>query len=219
MSELRGIDDDPGDDPADDGERTDNPDTDGHVCPECGESFGSKIGLGAHRRAKHGVLGINAKKERRERAPRRNDTPRPAGSRSKRATLVEQTLKEVADLIERRGDNVDAYTFAQILRRDADKIGSWLAALAERRMFAGLGPIIDNLFGDGGPLSAITALGPTLRKLLSARPRRERDSGEDHPSGLTGAQLQAEFERIMHEEGEDKALRWAALNGIEVAAA
>lgn len=219
MSELRGIDDDPGDDPVDDTPPRDDPDADGHVCPECGQSFGSKIGLGAHRRAKHGVLGVNASKDgrKREGSPRRNE-PRPA-SKSRRATLVEQTLKEVADLIERRGDNVDAFTFAEILRRDADKIGSWLAALAERRMFAGLGPIIDNLFGDGGPLSAITALGPTLRKLLSARPRREHDTGEDHPSGLTSAQLQAEFERIMHEEGEDKALRWAALNGIEVAAA
>lgn len=185
---------------------------DGHPCPECGEQFDSAVKLGLHRKREHGVEGVNARKRRRGRdaAPRDRETARPnPASRSRRGRLVSETLVELANLIERRGDNVDDLTFAAILRRDADRIGGWLAALAERRMFAGLGPIVDNLFGDGGPLSAITALGPTVRKLVASRPRRQPGDGEFD-------RLAAEYERIVAADGEDAALRWAALNGLEV---
>lgn len=186
-------------------------DSDGVECPDCGLTFDNKIKLGIHRAKEHGIEGINKRKRGRssgdrDAAPERPHRPSPQ-TKTKRARLVSETLVELADLLERRGDNVDALTVAGVIRRDADKIGNALAGLAERRMFAPFGPIIDALFGDGGPLSFITALGPTFRKLIAARPHRAPDES---------AQIQAEFERLVADQGEDYALRWAALNGIEV---
>lgn len=181
----------------------------GHECPECGRSFSTAMGLGLHRSREHGVKGINRRRKEsggRDRAPRRT---RETHSRSDRSRLVSESITELVDLFQRRGDNVAAMSVADVLRRDADKIGDALASLAERQLFSALGPVIDTLFGAGGPLSFITALGPTFRKLLAGRPPRRHVDDEL-------AQLQAEYERIYTHEGPERALTWAALNGLEV---
>lgn len=220
MSELAGLDDD-GDGAElaelDDARRSDDADRggDGIACPECGKVCSNKITLGMHRRSEHGVIGNRKKKSSRSSSssssrPKRQPAATDTGRRSKRARLVSETATELADLFERKTENVAGLTMAEIIRRDADRMGASLAALAERSIFGWLGPVIDNLFGDGGPLSILRAFGPTARKFVSLRPERAA-AGDDVDPGL-----QAEFEARVANDGEDAAYAWAAAQGLEV---
>lgn len=205
-------------DDVDEDEPTGKPGSDdvdaGFVCPECERVFDSALKLGAHRKGSHGVAGTSKDRRNRKRAasPRR-DRPNNTGGSSDRARKVSETLRELVDLFERNGTNVEGLTLAAVIRRDADKIGEALAALAERRMFAPLGAAIDTMFGAGGPLSFITALGPTLRKVVAGRPQRL--TGNDSNGAVD---LQQQYDSLLAEHGVDYANRWAALNGIELAA-
>jgi hypothetical protein len=183
-------------------------------CPECGQGFATKATLGYHRWREHGVRGSSRRSAAKRKAggggesePRR---PREGVSKGRRAQLVSETMRELADLADSlRGRALaDSATIADTIRRDADRMGDALAGLAERSIFGFLGPIIDALFGAGGPLSLVTAFGPTVRKTMAARPRREGDD-------LTA--LQTEYERIYVEESPAAAAEWAQQQGLEVA--
>jgi hypothetical protein len=181
-----------------------------HLCPECGQGYATKATLGFHRWKVHGVRGSSRKQKKGgggEGEPRRQ---REGVSKSRRAQLVSETMRELADLADslRGRAQVDAATIADTIRRDADRMGDALAGLAERSIFGFLGPIIDALFGAGGPLSLVTAFGPTVRKTMAAHPRRE---------GGDLAALQAEYERLYVDEGPTVANEWAVQNGLEVA--
>ena len=195
--------------------------TSGHACPECGQEFANRVRLGMHRRAEHGILGKNASaaagKGKRHASPRRPAGAAAAASRSSRSRKISESLTELVDLFERRTDNIDAHTLAEIIRRDADKIGEALAALADRRMFAPLGTAIDLLFGTGGPLSFLTALGPTVRKLLAGRTqaRAERRAAAEHERAEAD-RLEAEYQAVLRDEGPDAARHWAATRGLQV---
>ena len=214
--DLAGIDDDDGAlAELDDGRRSDDADRDGAglECPECGKVCSNKITLGMHRRSEHGVIGNRKKKGKSSSSsskPKRQPAAADTGRRSKRARLVSETATELADLFERKVENVAALSLAEIIRRDADKMGASLAALAERSIFGWLGPVIDNLFGDGGPLSILRAFGPTARKFVSMRPERPEPPPDADPL------LQAEFEQRLANDGEDAAYQWAASQGLEV---
>lgn len=217
--ELAGLDDD---DAAlaelDDGRRSDDVDRDGAgvACPECGKVCSNKITLGMHRRSEHGIVGNRKKKGKSSssssssKSTRRPSPAADTGRRSKRARLVSETATELADLFERKVENVAALTLAEIIRRDADKMGAALAAVAERSIFGWLGPLIDNVFGDGGPLSILRAFGPTARKFVSMRPEQPAPPPDVDPL------LQAEFEQRIVTDGEDAAYAWAAQQGLEV---
>lgn len=200
----------------DDGDR----DGDGLSCPECGKTFSSKLLLGSHRFREHGVRGSSksADKRRRGTAGKRrrssSSTPPDRSARSKRARMVAETATELADLFEGSTANVDSLTIAGVIRRDADRMGDTLAALAERSLFGWLGPVIDNLFGAGGPLSFLRAFGPTARKFLAARPARPADDD----AGSVDPALQAEFEARLERDGLEAATAWAQAAGLEVQA-
>lgn len=217
--ELAGIDDDEaaGQLAELDGRRSDDDDRGGAglECPECGKVCSNKITLGMHRRSEHGVIGNRKKKGKSSSSssssrPKRQPAASDTGRRSKRARLVSETATELADLFERKVENVAALSMAEIIRRDADKMGASLAALAERSIFGWLGPVIDNLFGDGGPLSILRAFGPTARKFVSMRPERPAPPPDADPL------LQAEFEQRLATDGEEAAYAWAAAQGLEV---
>lgn len=185
-----------------------------HFCPECGEGFDSKPKLGLHRFRKHGIRGSSESSQRRrgttDKAPRRKTVP--AGGQPRRSKLVAATLRELADMSDgirgRFGD--DDATIADTIRRDADKMGEALAALAERLGVLGL--LIDTLFGAGGPLGLFMAFGPTLRKTMGA--------GRAHREARQQAQLaalQAEYEQVLAESGLEAAQEWAAGHGLEIA--
>lgn len=222
---LPGIDDDDG------LERGGVVDVDGgadeYTCPECGDTFDSRAKLGLHRFRKHGVRGSSESSRRRaskngggkDPAPKRersSSSSSGGNSRSRRSRLVSETLTELADL----GDGLrgrfadDGRSIADTIRRDADKMGEALAGLAERGMFAFLGPIIDAIFGAGGPLSVFVAFGPTLRKTLAAGGERR-----DRRDAARLEQLQLEYERILGEQGFAAAQEWATANGLEIAGA
>lgn len=219
--ELAGIDDDEhaaGQLAELDGRRSDDADRAGAglECPECGKVCSNKITLGMHRRSEHGVIGNRKKKGKSSSSsssssrPKRQTAAADTGRRSKRARLVSETATELADLFERKVENVAALSMAEIIRRDADKMGASLAALAERSIFGWLGPVIDNLFGDGGPLSILRAFGPAARKFVAMRPERAEPAPDVDPI------LQAEFEQRLATDGEDAAYQWAASQGLEV---
>jgi hypothetical protein len=185
----------------------------------CGRTFESAASLGMHRWAAHKIRGRGRDKKSasgsggdgrtNEGTPRRNTPPQ---SQSKRARLVSETATELADLIDSaRGRLIaDGLTIADTIRRDADRMGEALAGLAGRNLFglgSLVGALIDNLFGSGGPLSLLTAFGPTLRKTLDARPRREPDEL---------AAMQAEFNRMYEQDGPEVAHAWAIEQGLVV---
>jgi len=112
-------------------------------------------------------------------------------------------LADLADSLRGRAES-DGLTIADTIRRDANRMGDALAGLADRSMFGFLGLIIDALFGAGGPLSLVTAFGPTARKTIAARPRRELD------------ERQVEYERIYQDDGPEAAEAWARAQGLQV---
>lgn len=182
-----------------------------HECPECSRGFASKATLGFHRWRVHGVAGSSRKSKEAGSAGGSEGKPerRPARpSKGRRAQLVSETMRELADLADslRGRAESDGLTIAGTIRRDADRMGDALAGLAERSMFGFVGLLIDALFGAGGPLSLVTAFGPTARKTMEARPRRVGDLDD----------RQAEYERIYQEEGPEAAETWARSKGLQV---
>lgn len=180
-----------------------------HECPECGEGFASKSRLGFHRWKEHGVAGARRRSGKGAGGDEGKPDRRPSRpSKTRRAQLVSETARELADWIDSLAGRAepDSLTIADTIRRDADRMGDALAGLAERSLFGFLGLIIDALFGAGGPLSLVTAFGPTARKTMAARPRHE--DLDDR---------QAEYERIYQADGSEAAATWARSQGLEVA--
>ena len=159
-------------------------------CPECGNDFETKQKLGVHRRNEHGVA--STRNDKKDGAPRRE--PKADSARqAQRRTLVKETILELVDTTdELRGRSTEAILdLADVIRRDADKMASALAALAERGPFVLLGVVIDKLLGAGGPFSLLRAFAPTARQMLA----RARDSRVENAA--VQAQFDAEVEQMM----------------------
>lgn len=80
------------------------------------------------------------------------------------AGTIEQGLRGVAELLERRDELDEADSFAEILRRDARRQAEWLAALADNH--AGAERILQMIFGAGSIIGAAGAFGPLVSRLI-----------------------------------------------------
>jgi predicted TPR repeat methyltransferase len=76
------------------------------------------------------------------------------------AGTIRTGLTGFADLLERRDELTDEDTLAGVIRRDADRMAEWLAALAET--YTGADRAIRWLFGAGSVLGFAGAFGPLL---------------------------------------------------------
>ena len=188
---LAGIDDD-GDDGDGDAGGSDRDEHGNLVCPDCGDSFENAIGLGVHRKRKHGILSHrNKDRPRDEKAPKRKSTRRrPAGSTSTRRQKLRETIEEAADFLDElqgQGAGVPE-RLADILRIDADKLAGFLTVVAER-----VGPLaagIDAVAGKGGPLSGVRA----FWRVLTWLSRRSRQANRE------AAAIRNEFVRLYNAE-------------------
>lgn len=206
--DLDGIDNDTGDDgggnnqpAAGDGE----PAVDEHgnvVCPECGESFETKVGLGVHRKREHG---IESKRRRRRKRDKTDPAPnRKTRGSSGRKQKIKETLEEVAALLdELQGQGAEIPDrLADILRMDADKLAGFLAFAADRVSPFGL--LVDSSFGRGGPLAGVRAFWRVIGWLT----RRVRENNKEARA------YREEFTRLYNAEldarGPDAAEQWRA---------
>lgn len=77
---------------------------------------------------------------------------------------LEQGLRGVADMLERRDQLADADSFAAILKRDAHAQAEWLAAVADNHQAAE--KLILGLVGGGSLLGFAGAWGPLVSRLI-----------------------------------------------------
>ena len=182
---LAGIDDEleHDDDDAGDAGRTGADELgDVEVCPDCGEEFTGRwrfARIANHRRSKHGW--VKPPKERGTKdggsprkpgRPKKDASPVRPGSRSQRRQRIAQTITRAVDLYENRGAEA-AESIAATIRRDADKIAGFLAAVADN--FNPLGALVDKTLGDGGIVDGLLSLGGLLRAIFN---RLEAGSSE-----------------------------------------
>jgi len=80
------------------------------------------------------------------------------------AGTIEQGLRGVAELLERRDELDEADSFAEILSRDARRQAEWLAALADNH--AGAERVLQMIFGAGSIIGAAGAFGPLVSRLI-----------------------------------------------------
>lgn len=118
---------------------------------------------------------------KRKRGPRKHTAaPRTSARVERRGHKIEQTIKEIARWATRNTGS-DDLGFADTLERDASQIGLALAGVAER--FKPFGLLVDTLFGEGGPISVLTALSSAIRAgrrslAVKAQERKARQEAE-----------------------------------------
>ncbi len=112
-------------------------------------------------------------RRRRNRATTTTPT-RKQGRLERRAEAVKTTIQEAVRL--RRPDlDVEGKTFVEVVERDADAWGSFVAQMAER--FDPLAQLVDLVFG--APLMALIGLAPSVRAARrDLAKRRDRQKSE-----------------------------------------
>lgn len=134
--------------------------TTAHVCPECGEEFKLAMHLGGHRKREHGVAGTAPKKKRRT-------TERESSPKARRKQAIASTLRELAELSDdARGRTTHTLPehLSDVIRRDADKIATTIATVAEK-----VNPVawfVDTTMGPTGLLTLAVGLSGVGRWLL-----------------------------------------------------
>lgn len=107
---------------------------DGHVCPECGETFKFAMHLGGHRKREHGVEGKTPKRERRGRTPRAT-APGPRGEINrlrrdlKKAVLA---LSLFPFMAKGTADRLTSQEITQVLDDRAQEFADAWVAVAEQ---------------------------------------------------------------------------------------
>lgn len=129
------------------------------------------------------------KRKRRSRAT--TTQPKRTSRFERRAESAKRTLQEVIRL--RRPDlDVEGLSFLDVVDRDADAWGRFLAQLAE--WVIPFGQLIDLIFG--APLLALVGLAPSVRAARrDLRVRRERVRAEREAE-----RIEDEFERVQQEQ-------------------
>jgi hypothetical protein len=121
-------------------------------------------------------------KKPRVRASRAKNTPPNLSRLERRAAKVKETIVEAVAWagLDFGGDDL---SFVETLKRDADRVGHGIAALAEN--FKPFGIVIDKVFGATGPLAIFVALAPSIRAgrrdlvaKLGQRKQRQADQAE-----------------------------------------
>ena len=95
----------------------------------------------------------------RKRGPRKQ-APVMSAKLEARGQKIAETIREISGWIRRHAPQ-EELGFADTIERDATKIGGALASLGNR--FKLVGRTMDLLFGEGGPLSILVALSPSIR--------------------------------------------------------
>jgi hypothetical protein len=85
---------------------------------------------------------------------------------------IPESLAEVADWLDGGAVDVEVNTLADLIRRDAEKMAEVAAALAQR--VSPVAWLVERLVGKAGPLSALRAFGPTVRRVLSEAAAKRR---------------------------------------------
>jgi hypothetical protein len=164
-----------------------------HVCPECGQTFKLAMHLGAHRARKHGVAAATPKRKRSGAKSESASSPR-----ARRKTAIASTLRELADLADdARGRGTELpEDLAAVIRRDADKIATTLAAVADK--LNPVGWFVDATMGPGGVLTLAVGLSGVGRWLLRQWRAQLTSRGEQQPVEPTAAYCGIEGCEIVH---------------------
>jgi len=125
-----------------------------------------------------------------------------------RGRKISETIREVSGWIRRHAPQ-EELGFADTIDRDAEKIGGAIAALGNR--FRAVGRAMDLLFGEGGPLSILVALSPSIRagrrSLAERRTLRREQRAQaklenvDEPANRAQFQTEEEWLAWQREQG------------------
>lgn len=166
-----------------------------HVCPECGETFGSPMHLGLHRFRSHGVRNTKGEQGTGESRPRRGRPPgsRTASAHDRRRKQVRETLQEIVGFRdELRGTSTaEPSDLADVIRRDADKIAEMVACWCD--ILNPLGKVVDR-FMHGVVIATVRGLAgiatQMVKRMRESAEQREQEQtmagilGEDGTSGI-----------------------------------
>lgn len=144
--------------------------------------------------------------ETRKRTRTRKTTAAPTSNSrlERRAAKVKETILEAVQWVglDFGGEEL---SFVETLKRDADRVGHGVAAIAEN--FKPFGVVIDKVFGVTGPLAIFVALAPSIRAArrdltakLTERRRRQEEAARE-------AELQ---EQTDESRGRDASDLWGA---------
>lgn len=133
-----------------------------------------------------------AEKPKRKRRASTTAQPKRTSRFERRAESAKRTLQELIRL--RKPDlDVEGLTFLEVVDRDADAWGRFVAQVAE--WVVPFGQLVDLVFG--APLLALVGLAPSVRAARrDLRARRERAKAEREAE-----RIEDEFERVQREGG------------------